>query len=95
MLRGCEYIYGWLDVMCVVSFCKFVLHSSNVGHKGNKVIPQLNLRVLEVLGHEVNGLVGLVLVRLHRCLLRVERLVLRLVGQSVLRETQQSRSEAD
>lgn len=46
--------------------------------------PQLEFSILEALRHEVNGLVGLVLVGLHRRLLGDERLVFWLVGQSVL-----------
>lgn len=46
--------------------------------------PQLELCILKTLRHEINRLVGLVLIRLHRSLLRDERLVLWLIGQRIL-----------
>lgn len=49
-----------------------------------EVIPQLKLGVLEALGHKVDGLVGLVLVRLHGTLFGNKRPVLWLVRQRVL-----------
>lgn len=52
--------------------------------EGKPGSPQLEFSILKALGHKVNGLVGLVLVGLHRRLLRLERLVFRLIGQSVL-----------
>lgn len=48
------------------------------------MIPQLKLGVLEALGHKVDGLVGLVLVRLHGTLFGNKRPVLWLVRQRVL-----------
>lgn len=49
------------------------------------IVPHLDLCVLEALGHKVNRLVGLILIRLHCCLLWVKRLVLWLIRQSVLK----------
>lgn len=46
--------------------------------------PELVLGVAEALGHEVHGLVGLVLVRLHGRSIGVEGPDLRLLGQAVL-----------
>lgn len=46
--------------------------------------PQLEFCILKTLRHEINRLVGLVLIRLHRSLLGDERLVLRLFRQRVL-----------
>ena len=48
--------------------------------------PHLDLGVLEALGHEVDGLVGLVLVGLYARLLGLERAALWFVGQSVLQD---------
>lgn len=61
----------------------------------NKWIPHLHLCVLKALRHEVNRLVGLVLIRLHCRLLGVERTVLGLIGQSVLERQHKSETESD
>lgn len=52
--------------------------------RNTQIVPQLELCVLKTLGHKVNRLVGLVLIRLHGTLFGDERLVLRLIGQRVL-----------